>query len=313
MNFFKIILLISIFTNFAFASFQEVRIGKIDSFYDDKISRVELRNMLDEIEYLFESTLGINVFDYSNSGKNIDLIHLAPSMLEKRIDRKLKKIDLKKIKIKKSNTYLSSKQKDIKRLKQELKEDNKIANKKVKTLNSYISDVNKQKNIAKNEYARIKKYVSIQQAKLKKEKKTLTKKQRALTRTVNKFNNKVNLQNSYIRDFNRLNNELERMNRNFKKIKGNTIGLQEVTVKTFYKNGNRVKEKSVKNTMQMIEIYGFDSKSELKTILAHEIAHLVGIGHINIKDALMNPILQKNQIQELSLTVDDIKNFRKSF
>ena len=46
--------------------------------------------------------------------------------------------------------------------------------------------------------------------------------------------------------------------------------------------------------MNKIEIYGFDNKQELKVILAHEIAHLVGIPHINVKDALMNPILQKS-------------------
>ena len=47
--------------------------------------------------------------------------------------------------------------------------------------------------------------------------------------------------------------------------------------------------------------------------LIHEIAHLVGIPHINVKDALMNPILQQNQINELSLTKSDILNFKKNF
>lgn len=130
---------------------------------------------------------------------------------------------------------------------------------------------------------------------------------------VNLYNQKVNLQNALIRDFTRLNNELERMNRSFKKVKGNTIGLKQVTSKVFYKNGKRVKEKTVKNIMNKIEIYGFESKNELKVIIAHEIAHLVGIPHINEKDALMNPILQQNQINQLSLTRSDILNFRNNF
>jgi len=103
------------------------------------------------------------------------------------------------------------------------------------------------------------------------------------------------------------------MNRGFKKVKGNAIGLKQVTSKVFYKNGKRVKEKSVKNIMNKIEVYGFESKNELKAILAHEIAHLVGIPHIEVKDALMNPILQKNQINQLSLTQSDISNFKKNF
>lgn len=65
--------------------------------------------------------------------------------------------------------------------------------------------------------------------------------------------------------------------------------------------------------MNKIEVYGFDSKNELKAILAHEITHLVGIPHIEVKDALMNPILQENQINLLSLSKSDIINFKKFF
>lgn len=65
--------------------------------------------------------------------------------------------------------------------------------------------------------------------------------------------------------------------------------------------------------MNKIEIYGFESLSELKAILAHEIAHLVGVPHIQEQGALMNPILQKNQKQNLNLTYDDILNFKEHF
>ena len=65
--------------------------------------------------------------------------------------------------------------------------------------------------------------------------------------------------------------------------------------------------------MNKIEIYSFDSKEQLKVILAHEIAHLVGIPHINVKNALMNPILQDNQVKNLELTFDDIRAFEMNF
>jgi hypothetical protein len=65
--------------------------------------------------------------------------------------------------------------------------------------------------------------------------------------------------------------------------------------------------------MDKIEIYGFESLGELKAVLAHEIAHLVGVHHINEHNALMNPILQKNQIEDLFLTIKDITNFKNNF
>jgi len=309
----RIIFPILILTTLSHASFEKIKIGKIDNYYKNKISYQEVRNILDEIEYIFESQLDMNIFDYSNDGKVIDILYVPPSKLEKRIDRKMEKLKLKKAKVEKIQDSLPKKLENINKEKEFIKEERLILNKKIETLNDYIKEKNKQKNFSKNEYTRIKAYIKKEQKKIKVDTSILKKNQRRIQSKVTSYNQKVNLQNSLIRDLNRLNNELERMNRSFKKVKGNTIGLKQVTSKVFYKNGKRVKEKTVKNIMNKIEIYGFESKNELKVIIAHEIAHLVGIPHINEKDALMNPILQQNQINQLSLTRSDILNFRNNF
>lgn len=311
--FIKIILLILSFTAFAYASFEKIKIGKIDDYYKDKINKQEFRNILNEIEYIFESQLDMNIFDYSNDGKSIDILYVPPSKLEQRINRKLEKINLKKEKITTIQKSFPSKLEKINIEKKFLKQDNTILNKKIKTLNDYVREVNKQKRFSKEEYKKIKAYIKDEQKKIRTDTSNLRKEERKLQSKLNSYNHKINLQNALIRDYNRLNNELERMNRSFRKVKGNAIGLKQVTSKVFYKDGKRVKEKSVKNIMNKIEIYGFESRNELKAILAHEIAHLVGIPHIEVKDALMNPILQKNQINQLSLTKSDILNFKKNF
>jgi predicted Zn-dependent protease len=113
-----------------------------------------------------------------------------------------------------------------------------------------------------------------------------------------------------VRQYTRLARKIEVMARGSKEVRGAAIGYIETTFKTFYKDGKVHKEKSTKSTMDKIEIYGFDSLDELKAVLAHEIAHLLGVGHVNAKGALMNPTLQKNQIQKLKLTPADIKAFR---
>jgi predicted Zn-dependent protease len=98
-----------------------------------------------------------------------------------------------------------------------------------------------------------------------------------------------------------------------KEVKGVAKGYTKTVLKTVYKDGKQYRTKETKNYMEKIEIYGFDNLEQLKTILAHEILHLVGVGHIDTKGALMNLILQENQVKNLHLTSEDIKNFQNSF
>ena len=58
----KVIVIIFIFFSFAFSSYEKVKIGKIDNYYKDKITKNELLEMIKEIEKTFESQLGFNVF-----------------------------------------------------------------------------------------------------------------------------------------------------------------------------------------------------------------------------------------------------------
>ena len=148
---------------------------------------------------------------------------------------------------------------------------------------------------------------------LHKELKKLRKEESYIKSVVKKYNSKVRRYNDLIHEYQRLNSQLEIMTRSFKKVKGMTFGVKEIRQKTYYKDGKKHKEKTVRQKMNKIDIYGFDSLKELKTILTHEILHLVGVPHINVKNALMNPIIQKNQLRKLSLTRDDIKNFKKHF
>lgn len=84
-------------------------------------------------------------------------------------------------------------------------------------------------------------------------------------------------------------------------------------MKTYVEDGKKYEKKSIVNSMNKIEIYNFESINQLKVVLAHEIAHLVGIPHINIKGSLMHPLLQEEQLNLLYLTNEDIVNFKNNF
>lgn len=311
--FIKNLLIILFFFNYSFSSFQEIRIGKIDSYYKDKINKYELRNIIDDIEYRLESQLNEDIFDYSENGKSIDLIYLPASKLENRINKQIKRIKNKQEKIHNLQKDFSKRDKELDVLKNKFEKRNANNNKKIKIFNNYVKKINQKKNLSSSEYKKEKNYIEKEKSKINKEAKNLKKERKILKKAINTYNQKLHSYNNLIREFNSLNNEFERLNRSFKKVKGMTFGQKEIRLKTFYKNGKKLQEKSVNSSMDKIEIYGFDSLEELKAILAHEILHLVGIPHINKENSLMHPILQKKQLKNINLTNEDIINFKKHF
>ena len=310
---YKTIFLISLLFNISFASYQEVRIGKIDDYYKDKLSEQQLKTIIDEIENTLETQLNINIFDYSSSGKPIDILYVPDSKLENDISKKIDKLNSKKEKLENLKDFFSIQKNEIDRLEESYTIQTNLVNNKVDILNNYIKEVNKQKSLDKNEYNRVQEYVKKERSKIDLDLKEQRKAQSNLTKTLNQYNQKVFSYNNLSREINTLVSQIETMTRSVKKINGRTFGLQETTLKTIYKDGKMVQEKSVQTDMDKIEIYSFDSLAQLKVVIAHEILHLVGIPHIEESGALMNPLLQKNQMERLYLTNEDIGNFRKNF
>jgi CHASE3 domain sensor protein len=298
---------------FSFASFQEVRIGKIHDYYKDKISEQQLRTIIDEIEHTFESQLNMNIFDYSLNGKPIDILFETPSKLEEKIQKKMEKLNSKLEKIEELKIQFPKMKEELNSSQNSYNEQISILNKKVEELNEYVRNINKKANLSKDEYSKAQNYINIEKSKIDIESKKQKNLHRDLIKQFNSYNQKIFSFNNLVNDSNRISNEIESMNRNVKKIKGKTFGEENITIKTYYKDGKLVKEKTNSISMNKIEIYGFDNLKQLKVVLAHEIAHLVGIPHIEAKNALMNPILPKTQEEKLVLTAEDILNFKENF
>lgn len=309
----KIILTLLIFINLSFAAYEKVQVGRIDREYQNKITPKELKKIILEIEKTFERQLGFNVFDYSDTGKFIHIVYMPPSSMEKKIKRRISWAKQKRQKQKQLESFFPKQQKKIDNLKEKVSQKNSLVNEKIEAFNNYVRELNKNPNVTREEYNQIQKEVKKRKRALNKEINLVEREKRALNRQLNIYNQKVFSYNNISRDINRINNEIESMSRRYKVVKGRAFGTQETTLKTFYKDGKRVREKTVTNTMDKIEIYGFDSIKELKAVLAHEIAHLVGVPHIGSRNALMNPLLQKNQIRKLELTREDIINFKEHF
>lgn len=297
----------------SFAQVQTVRVGEIDQRYNHLVSEDDLIYMIKEIETLFETELGFNVFDYSQNGKPIDILYIPPSQKKKRILKNQKKSELLKKKIDDSELFILNEHSVVEVLKSQLGAEYDILNSDIERLNSYVATNNASKNLSKSEYETIKSYVSKEQASVIKRKKDLELKKRKANRSVVRYKNKVRKHNALVRKYNNLQRDIERLSKSYKEIKGVTKKRIIMTERTYTKDEKSVTERDKKIQMEKIEIYDFENLDLLKVILAHELGHLVGVGHVDTPGTLMHSYLQEEQIKNLSLTFDDVEAFRECF
>ncbi|TYP95401.1 Matrixin [Fodinibius salinus] len=106
----------------------------------------------------------------------------------------------------------------------------------------------------------------------------------------------------------RVNNKLEQVNRLVKKQK-NTIDeyKKRFSEARKFNQGQFIAKKDELR----INIYQYRNRAELKTVLAHEAGHAMGIRHVDNPKALMNDMLDEQDIFNLKLTQDDVSALAK--
>ncbi|MEA3315982.1 MAG: matrixin family metalloprotease [Campylobacterota bacterium] len=311
MNFFKLLVFILILSNHSNAKYQKVKVGFIDEHYKNILTKEILIDILKDIENRLEYQVNRNIFDIHHTGKPIDILYRTPSQKKIELEKGIKILETKKDKIDRLKKEFKSKESNIKSKRKKLNRFTKSLNKEIKKLNRYIESKNKKQH-TQTQYQDIKRYVDKKQKEIKTKTNILNRDKKEFNKKLKRYNKTISLYNKTIRQYNRLQRKIEVLSRNLKEVKGVALGYTEVISKTFYENGYKKTTKETKSYMNKIEIYSFNNLKELKAVLAHEIGHLVGVEHINSKGALMNPILQKNQIDNLSLTPRDIVKFKKN-
>jgi len=59
-----------------------------------------------------------------------------------------------------------------------------------------------------------------------------------------------------------------------------------------------------------INIYQFDAISDLRLVLAHELGHALGLEHVENPKSIMYYLMEKQNLQNIALTAEDIAAFR---
>lgn len=311
----KTLLFLLLFSSFLFAKFQTVSIGTIDKEYQNKLTKEQIYTTLMQIQKQFKVQLGYDVFAYAKNGKTINIVYLKPSAKKRKITKNNQKIAQLKEKMETLEIQRKQDQRSIQKQQKELNAQYIQHNKKVNALNNYIKDINdKNKNgLKKAEYNKVKVYTSTQKSKIDRESKKLKKEKRRFHKNFNKLKQKTAHYNQLVRKYNRLIRDTEDLTKNFIEVKGITKSQVKTTYTTTQKNGKKSVSKSQEISMNKIEIYDFETLAKFKVVLAHELGHLVGVDHVEVKGALMNPLMQEEQVEELFLTPSDITAFNRAF
>ena len=309
----KSLFLIFVFTTIVNAEFQKIRIGKIDERYADKITKEELRVIIDEIELFFETQLSFNVFDYAEDGKPIDILYISPSQKKQELLKNTQNMKTIKNSLNALDPDIQKQKHFLEMTKQKLQKEYTLLNVAIDKLNTYIAeiDANKQ-NFTQREYNQHINSISLKKEQISSKQESLQQENITYENELEKLKEKLLKYNQLAETYNTISRDTEKLSSSFSEVKGITKGVIHSEIITQTEGDQTIKQ--IKSTeMNKIEVYDFENTDLLKVILAHEIGHLVGVEHIQTKGALMHPIIQEEQKKNLSLTFDDIQAFYEAF
>jgi len=256
------------------------RFGNIDPRFNT--SKKELKNVMNKVEKLWDTAMDRDLVNYNPNGEVV--INLVYSEDQKRTEaeKKLsnrilvvnKQIDTAKEEYEKLMKAYQSQKKDL---------QNTIAQyqEMVHELNADLARWKAAGSVPKSKKSEIEKrqeQISFLESQIKRKQKE-TESKRKQVNTISKH----------------LNSILSVQNRLIKKYNDNFTTPRKFDQGRYTKNGDQ----------QKIDIYQFANRAELTTVLAHEIGHAMGLGHVDNPTSIMNAMMEKQDIFHLSLTKAD--------
>jgi len=260
-------------------------LGNIDPRFN--ISEEEIKAIISEAENVWESKLGKNVFQYREGAEfkvNFIFDERQLRTLEKdKLDEQLDNLEYDKNNLSQEyknkyatyNKALAIYEKNI----QDYKDQ-------VSTFNKTVEKLNKSGEITKEKYEEMKD----EENELAEMKEDLDDERDRLSGLADGINKLVKKENSIVNNYN---NKIETYKDRF---------------------GEAVEFNQGEYNGLEIDIYQFHDNNDLKLVLAHELGHALGIGHVENSKSIMYYLMEDQDLDNISLTTEDfdaVKNICK--
>lgn len=258
------------------------KIGEIDDRYD--ITEKELASVMKEIEDLWFTAMDKDLLNYSKDGRvAVNLVYGEEQEHSDREKTFSQRIEIKK----KQRKGLENEHKRISRVfkskREDLEELQNQYEREVTKYNNYVSQWNGKSDVPN----RVVRNIREMERELKKEEAKLQRRQDELEFHRQQANAKGKQLNKVIEEEKEL---VASYNNRFAKARKFNQGQ-------FVRQGKEEK----------VFIYQFSNKHDLKTVLAHEFGHAMGLEHVSNPRSIMHEMMDEQNIFNLSLTNEDIK------
>lgn len=256
------------------------KFGEIDSRFNLDIK--ELTDVMKEVEALWATALGKELLEYDENGKIV--VHLVYSEDQKRtVEERAfsERIEVKKGQIKVAEQEYKRLSNRFLKEREELQETADEYNREIKKYNDYAEKWG-EGNIpahARNRFKRMERTI-------KRLKSDIDRKQKNLESLRKQTNSKSQL----------LNRLVDEQNEMISEYNSRFSGAKKFDQGRYIKQGGREK----------INIFQFANLAQLKTVLAHEAGHAMGLGHVDNPESVMHEMMGKQNIFNLELTDEDI-------
>ncbi len=255
-------------------------IGEIDNRYS--ISEQELFYLLREVAEIWSDAYGQPVMEYADDGDiRVNLVYAEQQELSDRERQFRGRIQSERYRINSVEKEYQLMDSEYMQRVQQHQDDMSQLQEKVVSLNRWVSEKNEQGGFTESEmplFEERKNEIDSLTVELNRRNERLNEAARNLNRKVERINEKVNQKNSLIEEYNQT-----------------FSGTRRFTQGSYERRGNE----------RSINVYSFLDEDELMLVLAHEMGHALGIGHVDNPQSVMYRLMGNQARPGLKLTEDD--------
>ncbi len=256
------------------------QIGEIDDRY--VITEEELYLLLREVAEIWSDAYGQPVMEFAEDGDiRINLVYAEQQELSDRERQFRDRIQSERYRIAAVEKEYEQMDSDYRQRVQQHQDDMSRLQEKIAALNSWVTEKNEQGGFRESElplFEERKSEIDSLTAGLNQRSLRLNEAARNLNQKVERINNKVEQKNSLITEYNRT-----------------FTGTRRFTQGSYERIGHD----------RTINVYSFLDEDELMLVLAHEMGHALGIGHVDNPQSVMYRLMGNQARPGVELTEDD--------
>lgn len=258
------------------------RVGNIDERFS--ITKSEVAGLMNDVAEIWSDAVDTSVIHYDEEGDiSVNLVYAEEQQLSDRERQHRDRLEHEEFSI----TVLENEYQRMNReYEAEVQQYDKASaelQQSIDRLNQWVRQKNEQGGFNEQDLEQFEqRKAEIDQVKI-----DLARQEQTLKRKASELNEKITFLNQKVEAKNRL---VDEYNREFTGVRKFTQGAYEWT-----------------NNSRTINIFHFLDKDELRLVIAHEMGHALGIGHVQNPESVMHELMENQDQKKLELTDEDIQ------